>query len=132
MKILHKNLHTGQAMISLLFFIIIAITISSGAVVLMINSSRAASKLGIGTQAYYIAESGAENAILRLLRNPNYTDEVLNVGDGTATIHVSGSNPYTIISTGSAQMGNYLRTIQVTLVSSSSGGLTVTSWKELY
>jgi hypothetical protein len=122
------QLQRGQALITLLFFMIIAITITSAAVVILLTNSVSAQKLEQGTVSYYTAESGAENALLRLLRDPNYTGETLTI-DGTtvvATVTKSGS-VYTI--TSSATFGNFKRTIQV--VATYVGNiLTATSWKE--
>jgi uncharacterized membrane protein len=106
----------GQALVTLLFFIIIAVTITSAAVVMIIVNSLNGMKFQQGETTYQIAESGADNAMLRLLRNPNYTGEVLTIGQGTANIQVTGngtgSNPYIILSKG--QVGNFVRKIQIT------------------
>lgn len=125
-----KNTHeSGQALVTLLIFMVIGITVTSAAVVLIMTGSQSSSKFQEGLIAHQIAESGAENAMLRLLRNPSYTGETLTVGDGTATITVTGSNPKTIQSTG--VNGNFRRTIQV-IADDSSGPLTVTSWREIF
>ncbi len=121
----------GQALVTLLFFMVIAVTITSAAVVLIATNSLAASRFEQGTDALDIAESGVENALLRLDRDPSYTGETLNVGTGTVTISVSLGNPTIITATGSANQNNATRTIQVNTVYN-NGALTVTSWKELY
>ncbi|MBI3380276.1 hypothetical protein HY029_05990 [Candidatus Gottesmanbacteria bacterium] len=118
----------GQALVTLLFFMIIAITVTSGAVVIILSNSVSASKFDQGNSAYYIAESGVENALIRLLRNPNYTGETLPIDTGNATIQISGSNPITITSVGT--LNNLSRTIQVT-VDYTNNILTVQSWKEI-
>ena len=111
-----KNLNEltkGQALITLLFFTLISVTICSAAVVILMTNSLSGTKLQQGLIAYEIAKSGAENAKLRLLRNPDYQGEVVTVGEGTATIQVSSSSgTFTIISTG--QAGNFKRKAQVT------------------
>jgi hypothetical protein len=122
-----KN-NTGQAMVTLLFYMIIAITITSAAVVVIFSNSLATSKLEIGSIAYSIAESGAENALIRLLKDQTYTGETLNLGDGTAQITVTGSNPKVINSQG--KLGNFNRTIEVT-ATFLNNILNVTSWKEI-
>lgn len=103
----------GQTLITLLFFMIIAVTITSAAVVIIIVNSLSGMKLQEGTLAYEVAQSGAENAVLRLLRNPNYTGEVLTVGDGTATISVSAGLNNSYIATSSGQIGNFVRKVQI-------------------
>ena len=63
-----KKKYPGQALITLLFYVLIVVTISSAAVILIIINSRSATSLQQGDIAYYIAESGAENAFLRLFQ----------------------------------------------------------------
>jgi hypothetical protein len=123
-----KILEAGQALTTLLFFVVISLTITAGAIIIIIANSTSTSKFQEGTLAYYAAESGVENALLRLLRNPNYTRETLIVGSATAEITVTGTNPITITSVG--QNGNFKRTVQAQL-SYNNGYYTVSNWKEL-
>ena len=118
----------GQALITLLFFTVLGITLISTAVAVVTINSLAASKLDQGINAYYIAESGAENAYIRLIRNPAYTGESLPVGSGTAVITVTGTSPYVIQSKGN--VGNFTRTVEVDLTYS-SGKYTVIKWTEI-
>lgn len=130
MNILRRSFvsNNGQALVTLLFFMIIAITVTSGAVVIILSNSLSASKFDQGNSAYYIAESGIENALIRLLRNPNYSGETLPIDTGNAIIQISGSNPITITSVGT--LNNLSRTIQAT-VDYTNNILTVQSWKEI-
>lgn len=123
-----RGKQSGQALITLLVFVIISITITSAAVIIIVVNSRAASRFQEGTRVYYVAEGGMENALLRLLRNPNYAGEVLTIDDGTATITVTGTNPKTVVSVG--KIGSYLRKIQAQ-VTSTNGSYTVSAWKEI-
>lgn len=125
-----KNLsiQAGQTLVTVLIFVIVAITLTTGAIALTVTNSQTASGFDRGNQAYYVAESGAENGILRLLRNPSYTGETISVGSDTATISVTGTNPYTIVSEG--RSGGFVRKIEVT-ASFTSGVLTVLTWKEV-
>ncbi|MEK7517630.1 MAG: pilus assembly PilX N-terminal domain-containing protein [Patescibacteria group bacterium] len=119
----------GQALVTLLFFVVIATIITSAAVIMIIGNSESTSKTEAGINAYYIAESGIENALLRLLRDPNYTGETnLAVGDGIVDITVSGSNPKTVVATASA--GNFKRTVQAEM-NYSGGYYTFSNWKEI-
>lgn len=122
------NSNKGQALITLLIFVIISVIITSAAVIIIAINTRGAFELEQGTLVYYIAESGAENALLRLLRNPSYTGEVLTVGDGTATILVTVTDPKTITVTGT--VGNFSRKVQV-VAGYTDNILTVNSWKEV-
>lgn len=106
----------GQALITLLFFMIIGLTVTSAAVVLMYVNTISGSKQQDGEIAYQAALSGAENAKIRLLRNPSYTGESnLQIGSGSATITATGSgtvgDPYVITSTGTR--GNFVRKVEV-------------------
>ena len=126
-KKIQKNL-SGQSLITLLFFVLIMVTITSAAVILIVINSRSETRLQQGDLAYYVAESGVENAFLRVLRDPTYTGETnLPVGLGTATIVVTPGNPITILSTGT--LGNYVRKVQVT-ATYTNGYYTITSWTE--
>ena len=123
----------GQALITLLFFTVIGITVTSAAVAMIYVNSLSGTKQQQGEVAYEIAQSGAENGIIRLLRNPGYTGETLPVGSGSATITVSGTgssgNPYIILSKGTS--GIFVREVQVT-ATYQNNLLTVTSRKEVY
>ncbi len=125
-----KNIHTnkGQTLIILLMYMIIAIIVTTASVALVINNSRGTDKLYQGTNALDIAESGAETAMIKLLRDPNFAGETLTIGSGQAVITVSGTNPKTVLSKGT--LNNFTRTIQVT-VDTSGNTVTVTSWKEI-
>ena len=118
----------GQTLITLIIFMVLSVTVVSAAVAVLFINTSSTSTLGNGVEAYYIAEGGAENAVLRLLRNPNYTGETLTVGDGIATITVTGTDPKTILSVG--KIGNFTRQIQV-VAGYTNNILTVSSWKEL-
>jgi len=118
----------GQALITLLFFVLISLTITSSAIIIIINNSISVSKSVEGTLAYYAAESGVENALLRLLRDPSYTGETLTVGSGIAVITVTGANPKTVVSVG--QNGNFKRKVSAQMTYN-SGYYTFSNWKEL-
>lgn len=118
----------GQTLIILLMYMIIAIIVTTASVALVINNSRATDKLYQGTNALDIAESGAETAMIKLLRDPNFAGETLTIGSGQAVITVSGTNPKTVLSKGT--LNNFTRTIQVT-VDTTGNVITVTSWKEI-
>jgi len=118
----------GQALVTLLFFVLISLTITSAAIIIIITNSTSVSKVQEGNLAYYTAESGVENALLRLLRDPNYAGETLTVGNGTAVITVTGVNPKTVVSVG--QNGNFKRAVQVQMTYNNSY-YTFSNWKEL-
>jgi hypothetical protein len=123
-----NNQTAGQVLVALLVFMVIAITITSAAVTIVLVNSEAASKLESGEMALDVAESGAENSLMRLLRDPDYPGEVnLPVGQGFVDATVSGSTTKTIIATG--KLGSFQRKIQV-VASYNNNQLQVNSWKE--
>jgi hypothetical protein len=117
----------GQTLVILLIFMAMAITITSAAVVVIIVNSKMGSRWEMGETALAVAESGAENAMLRLLRDPTYAGETLTVGPGSATIEVTGTDP---IITVSGTVGDFTRKVRVTTGYSGSGALTVNTWTE--
>ncbi len=119
----------GQALITLLVFMLIGIIVTTTSIYLAINAATSISNSQNGTVAYYVAESGIEEALLRLLRNPGYTGENnVPVGNGMVDITVTGSTIKTITATGS--VGNYSRTIQV-IADYTNNILSINSWKEI-
>ena len=125
----------GQALLTLLFFMIIGLTITSAAIVLILVNSISGTKQQQGELAYQIALSGADEAMIRILRTPPpaYSNESLSVGNGTATIVASGSgttvSPFIITSTG--QTGSFVRKVQLQAVYVNNA-LSVTSQKEIF
>src|SRR5258708_14490753 len=122
-----KQTTRGQALISLLYFMLLAIVVTTTAVALMISNSINSSAMEQGTMAYYIAETGIENTLLLYLRNPSYTGGTISIDGGTAIVTVTGSSSIVITSTGT--YGNFKRKIQVN-ATYSSGQLTIQSWYE--
>lgn len=103
----------GQALITLLFFMAIGITVTTAAVMVTLGTSLSTTSYQEGSQAFTVAESGVENALLRLLRDPSYSGETMAVSDGTATVSVSGANPKVIVSEG--RVGSFFRTVRATV-----------------
>ena len=106
-------------------FVLVAVTVITSTITTVISNTKAASEGQQAVDAYYVAEAGAENALMRLLRDPSYTGETLPVGNNNATVTVSGS---TITSIG--QVNNLTRKIQV-ITSYNNNQMIVTSWKEI-
>lgn len=118
----------GNVSIMLVLIIMMLSVLTTAAVALAISTTRDTTTLTLGERALTIAESGAENAILRLLRDPSYPGEPdLLIGPGSATIEVTGVSPKTITSTGVA--GTYTRVVKVD-IDYVGGILTPTNWRE--
>lgn len=118
----------GQALITLLVFTVMASVIIAGAIAMIIINSQATGTLVNSEEALKIAESGVDNAAMRLLRDSGYTGETLIVGNGTATIIVSGGATKTVISEGLS--GDFRRKVQAT-IAVSNNTVTVTTWSEI-
>lgn len=118
----------GQALVPLLIFVVMGMMIITLIVPLVIVNSQNAQTYLVGEQTLSIAETGIENAMMRLLRNASYTGETLPVGSGQAVVTVSGTQPYVITSVGS--LNQQTRTV-VVQASRSAGLFKVTSWQEV-
>ena len=124
-----QNQKSGQVAIMLMLILLMLTIITTAAVAIGFSTSRDTTTYTIGEEALAVAESGAENAILHILRDPNYIGEPnLPIGAGNATITVTGSGTKTIISKGT--VGSLVRQIQVQ-AGLSGGQLTVQSWQEI-
>lgn len=119
----------GATLIILLVVMIVAITVTTASVMMIVGNSQGASDYEQGLMARNIAESGVENAFLRLLRDPTYSGETLTVGQGSSTITVTGGTPQVITSRG--QLGNFVRSVSAT-VTYSAGILTISPIREIY
>jgi hypothetical protein len=129
MKLMAKK-QSGQALVVLLVFMIVAIFMTTMAVALVIVNATAVSQVEQGDMALKLAQSGADNALLRLLRNPSYTGtETFTLDTGQVTATVSGGNPIIIMSQG--RQGGFVRSTSVS-ASFVDTVLTINSWREVY
>lgn len=120
----------GFTIVMLLVFMVIAITVTSASVILLITNAQSTDETSEGLVAYSAAESGAETGLLRLLRNPSYTGESgVAIGSATVDITIAPTPPSTKELTAIGKYGNFLRRVRVTLDTSTS--VNVTSWKEV-
>ncbi len=124
----NSQFQKGQALTVLLVFMVIAITITTGTVAVIIVNTQNSAKSEQGAMALSIAESGLEDSLMRTLRDPNFSAETLLVNGGTASISVTGSTNKIFTSVGI--IGSFRRTVQVT-TSYNNNILTVLSWKEI-
>jgi hypothetical protein len=120
---------SGQALLTLLIFVVIGMAVISIAVTISVLSTQTSFRYVQSNEAWNVAEGGMENALIRMLRNPDYPGETLTVGLGTATITVAGPNPKTITSTG--RVGHSSRVVEV-VVDDESGVMNIISWREVY
>lgn len=113
-------------LIALLVFMSIAMAVITSAVVMILLGSLGAAKFQQGNIAYFVAESGAEDALLRLLRNPSAGNFTLIMPEGNAVETITNG---TILSTGTS--GNFIKKIQIQ-TTYNNNQLIITSWQEVY
>src|SRR3990167_3326941 len=77
----------GLVALILVFIILsVAITLSLSVIIVFLNRIQASRNLAYSDRAYYVAEAGIEDALLRIGKNLSWADPiVLTVGDATAT-----------------------------------------------
>lgn len=123
----------GQALVTLIFFTVIAVSVTTAAIFVIGVNSISGTRLQEGTVAYQVAQSGVDNALIRLLRNPGYTGETLDIGSARAIVLVSGAgtaaDPYVISSRG--QNGSFVKKIEVR-AKYENDELDIISQKEVY
>lgn len=123
-----KYMKKGQTVLMLLVISLILVTFVTTMVAMVFTIGRDTTTLGKGETALAIAESGTENAILRLLRNSNYTGETgLTIGGGQVEIAVTGTTTKTI--TTNVVFENVKRTVKAD-VAIVNGQLSVVSWSQ--
>ncbi len=118
----------GQALITLIFFTVIAVTIISAAVSVLFTNTLSTTSAQKGQEAYFAAESGAEDGFLHLLRNPQYPSGTYQINAGVQASVTIDSVAGTIVSTGS--VGDTVRTIRIETIYN-NGAFTISSWKEI-
>lgn len=109
-------MNKGQAALTLIFFALVAMIITSAAVIAIVNNNLTQSKMEQSLKAYAAAETGTENALLKLLRQPAYQGETFAIDQNTtATVTIepiANSSQIIIISQGqSGQIGRQIKTI---------------------
>jgi hypothetical protein len=128
-KELNFTSQKGYLAVTLLVFVVVSVVIATAAIGMSIANLQAVSAYEQSAEALLVAQSGIENALIRLLRDPSYTGETLTVGTGTATITVTGTNPQTVISKG--VLGTKQRTLRA-IVDRTNGIVSVTSYSETF
>lgn len=123
-KIFYKS---GQALTSLLIIMFVGLTIIATSSALINTSLTSTASLLEANDALVVAESGAEDALLKILRNPSYTGGTLPFDIGQASISIATTNPFTFVSQGT--VGQHQRSIRV-IINNNNGIMTVSSWKE--
>ena len=118
----------GQALVSLLIIIAVSILAVTSAIVSASLSSTTAITT-ISDKVYYSAETGAEEALIKLLRDPTYSGGNFNIDGVDVNIIVSSPSPTERNISSDATINNVKRKIAVR-ANFINNTLTVTEWKE--
>lgn len=118
----------GQALVSLLIIIAVSILAVTSAIVSASLSSTTAITT-ISDKVYYSAETGAEEALIKLLRDPTYSGGNFNIDGVDVNIIVSSPSPTERNISSDATINNVKRKIAVR-ANFINNTLTVTDWKE--
>lgn len=125
-----SDLHqAGTILTALLVFVAVGLLITTSATILLADQMLAGERDTRTARLLYAAESGAENAILRLLRDPGYTGENITMPDGTEVTISVQLTPAMVI-TSQSEADQIQRTVQVELVRQ-NGILEITSWQHV-
>jgi hypothetical protein len=123
------NQEKGYAMILLLVFSVMAVTLISAAMNIMLITTQETSQEELSREALGVTEAGIEEALLRILRNPNYTGGTIPIDSTNVSVQVSGTTVKTI--SAQATVGSVTRV--VTAKADFSGPvLTIQSWTVVY
>lgn len=119
---------TGSALLAIIVISAIATTIFTAASSSLLGQLIQSNTSTNSSKSYLLAESGIEDAVLNLLRNPDYTGGTLTLDSNDITIEVTGTNPKTITAT--VVFNNTKRTLEITALYSENN-LQITSWREI-
>lgn len=118
----------GQTLVSLLIIIAVTILAVASAIVSASLSSTTAIT-AISGKVYYSAETGAEEALIKLLRDPSYLGETLDLAGINVEITVSSPSLTERVITSTASTNSIKRRVDVS-AQFLNNILTVTSWDE--
>jgi len=126
-----KKNQSGQSLVLLLFFVLMAMTFAATAIIMTIVNAGSVTTLQSGIEIRQLADSAAENGLLRLIRDPFYTGETYTLGDVTVTTTVTGT--ITKVVTSEVILGQTKRKVEVS-ASYVDNILRVVpnSWKEVF
>ncbi len=125
----HQQTQSGMALTTVLVFSAVAIIIITLGITLTVIQASSSRQFIAAEQALTLAEAGMENALIRLIRDPNYSGETLTLTAGTATITVvaDGTNRIVTVVGENATASRHLQAI----VAEENGSSVLTSWQEI-
>ncbi|MFA5776465.1 MAG: hypothetical protein WC988_02840 [Patescibacteria group bacterium] len=120
----------GQILTSVLVFMAFGLSVIALSATLTIINIQNTAKLAQSEQASNYAEAGAEEAILRLIRDPSYTDGSLPIStDSVIGIVVTGTGDDRTI-TSTATYNGFTKKV-LAQVSLANNKVTLVSWKQI-
>lgn len=125
----NPSLQSGQAVVTVLFVVVIGMLVTTGAITMLLNAYQSLTNQELGREAYAAAEAGIENGMLRLLRDTSYTGETITfMGGKTAVVTVVQSPDIVMVSMGT--VNNVSRKIQVN-AHITDMNIIVDTWREI-
>lgn len=122
---------TGQALVLVLMVAAVVLTVTTVAIGVVISSSYSTLRKQNELLTFAVAESGAEESLIRLLRNPNYSGGNLLVSGGNATITVGGNQPPIVVAN-LGNLNNHQKKVQLELARNlATTVITINQWKEI-
>jgi len=127
-----KMSESGQALVSLLIFVVMGMAIATAASFIIASNSLASTNVQEGLIARQMADSGIEQAFLQLLRNSSYTGTgatPISLNGGTVVVTVTTNGNQKIIDS-IATNGSYVKKVEA--IVSTNSTLSEISWKEVH
>lgn len=126
---LRKN-DSGQILTSVLVFMAFGLSVIALSATLTVINIQNTAKLAQSEQASNYAEAGAEEALLRLIRDPTYSGGSLSLSaDSVIGITVTGVGDSRTV-TSSATYNGFTKKVQA-VVSLANNKVTLVSWKQI-
>lgn len=127
----HSHKDKGQALIGVLAVIAISTVLVSSLMTNSLISANSSLKLRQSNQMINNTDSYMQNAIIRLIRDPNYIGETLTLDNGRVIIEVTGNNPKSILVKSINTQNDILSRLTLQVNIDNYGVITVSGWKEL-
>lgn len=105
-----KQKNQGQALIPVLFIMATVLILGAAVLNLSIGGLLLSSSFQEGEATLMATEGALENGLLRILRNPSYLGESLQVEDFSCIISTSGQSP--ILMRASCDSGHAIRQLE--------------------
>ena len=120
----------GQVLVSILIIIAVAV-LATGTAVVASSLSKTTGVATTSDKLLYAVESGADEALIKLLRNPTtYSSESISINGTLVQITISRPSATNIVILSSASQDNLIRKVEVSS-EFVNNILTITSWREV-